>query len=520
MEASEKAKTYGPEEVEAKLKEHGLDDWTSRATGSAGSTTPTAGRRRWPSTPWASSRGGRAPRRLSVTWGKPWVKLAPLGRRHHRQRFRAGAADRGHGAVEARRRFPAGGHAEQVRLRRARPRPARLTGRRPPPAGRRDLFVTGKLAAPALRTTLERSRLPEYEVAVMRITVAALMTTAWIAKHLADVWPGRRPHRHPGAVRGRPAVISGRLDIPAEKGPADLKRLPAHFGQPTALAIRRARYSDVRRDQQRPVPRSRGDGAAAEYYRDAGADVIDLGSPSTATARRGPEVVACSRRRGFTLSIDTLDPTRSSSPTPRAWTTSSASTARTSCRRPAAGHPGADPRHPDDLGTLDPTVARLRGARPALHPRSGHRADRLRLRREPRPLSASSRRYPDAEMLMGIGNFTELTDADSAGSTRSLLGFCQELGIRSVLTTEVIMVPQRVREVDVARQLMYDGAPAGRPPEAHRRPSAHDQGPEKPAQNLHRARTPARCTRAITDPNFRIATHAGRDLRVQQPHCS
>ncbi len=48
------------------------------------------------------------------------------------------------------------------------------------------------------------------------------------------------------------------------------------------------------------------------------------------------------------------------------------------------------------------------------------------------------RRYPDAEMMMGIGNLTELTDADSAAINVLLLGFCQELGIRSVLTTEVI----------------------------------------------------------------------------------
>ena len=59
----------------------------------------------------------------------------------------------------------------------------------------RYLFVTGKLAAPALRATLERAELPfEYEVAVMRITVAALMTTTclkrsgWV-KLMATVWP-------------------------------------------------------------------------------------------------------------------------------------------------------------------------------------------------------------------------------------------------------------------------------------------------------------------------------------------
>ena len=51
----------------------------------------------------------------------------------------------------------------------------------------RYLFVTGKLAAPALRATLERAKLPfEYDVAVMKITVAALMTPAWIAKRLTS----------------------------------------------------------------------------------------------------------------------------------------------------------------------------------------------------------------------------------------------------------------------------------------------------------------------------------------------
>ena len=49
----------------------------------------------------------------------------------------------------------------------------------------RLLFVTGRLAARALQDTLDRSDLPfDYDVAVMRITVAALMTTEWIAGRL------------------------------------------------------------------------------------------------------------------------------------------------------------------------------------------------------------------------------------------------------------------------------------------------------------------------------------------------
>jgi dihydropteroate synthase len=65
------------------------------------------------------------------------------------------------------------------------------------------------------------------------------------------------------------------------------------------------------------------------------------------------------------------------------------------------------------------------------------------------------RRYPDAEMLMGIGNLTELTDADSAAINVLLLGFCEELGVRSVLTTQVINWSQTsVRECDLARRLV------------------------------------------------------------------
>jgi dihydropteroate synthase len=59
-------------------------------------------------------------------------------------------------------------------------------------------------------------------------------------------------------------------------------------------------------------------------------------------------------------------------------------------------------------------------------------------------------------MLMGIGNLTELTAADSTGVNALLIAVCQELGVRAVLTTEVIPWARgAVREVDVARRLMH-----------------------------------------------------------------
>jgi dihydropteroate synthase-like protein len=65
-------------------------------------------------------------------------------------------------------------------------------------------------------------------------------------------------------------------------------------------------------------------------------------------------------------------------------------------------------------------------------------------------------RYPEAEMLMGLGNLTELTDADSTGINAVMAGFITELKIDYVLTTEVISWARgAVREFDLARKLMY-----------------------------------------------------------------
>ena len=87
------------------------------------------------------------------------------------------------------------------------------------------------------------------------------------------------------------------------------------------------------------------------------------------------------------------------------------------------------------------------------------------------------RRWPDAEMLMGIGNLTELTAADSTGVNALLVAICQELGIRAVLTTEVIPWARgAVREVDVARRLMHYADHEANDPEGRGRPAGDGEG--------------------------------------------
>ena len=66
------------------------------------------------------------------------------------------------------------------------------------------------------------------------------------------------------------------------------------------------------------------------------------------------------------------------------------------------------------------------------------------------------RERPDVEILMGTGNLTELTDADSQGVTAILLGICSELQIRNVLVVQVSPHTRRtIQEHDAARRLMY-----------------------------------------------------------------
>ena len=66
------------------------------------------------------------------------------------------------------------------------------------------------------------------------------------------------------------------------------------------------------------------------------------------------------------------------------------------------------------------------------------------------------RQLPQADILMGTGNLTELTDADSGGVTAMLLGICSELHIRNVLVVQVSPHTHRtIQEHDAARRMMF-----------------------------------------------------------------
>ena len=82
---------------------------------------------------------------------------------------------------------------------------------------RRVLLVTGRLAEPSLRRVLTQMA-PRfaYDVTVLKITVAALMTTDWIARHLhpEQVPDGTDLVLIPGLCEGDAQILRESLRVP------------------------------------------------------------------------------------------------------------------------------------------------------------------------------------------------------------------------------------------------------------------------------------------------------------------
>jgi dihydropteroate synthase-like protein len=322
-------------------------------------------------------------------------------------------------------------------------------------------FLTGKLAEPSLRRVLAElaPRVGfEYSVAVLPISVAALATTAWIARHHT---PGRVDRvLLPGLCNGDLGVLKEAWgDMAIEKGPDDLRDLPEYFGSAARSESTYGGYDIEILLEINHAPRLALSDivAMARKARADGADVIDLGCDPGVTWTGIADAVKALKDEGLRVSIDTFNEEEA-----RRGAKAGAELVLSvnGANRDAACDWGCEiiavPDTPAQCEGLDDTIAFLqaRGVPfridPVLEPIAFGFAASLGRYLETR------KRYPGVEMMMGIGNLTELTDADSSGVNVLLLGFCQELGIRSVLTTEVINWAQSsVRELDLARRLTY-----------------------------------------------------------------
>ena len=326
-------------------------------------------------------------------------------------------------------------------------------------SSQRILFLTGRLAKPRLEKVLASIDFGEsrWTIADMNVKVAALMTDAIIRRRLATPVEADRIII-PGRCRADLDALSRHFGAPFERGPDELKDLPAYFGK-------RGAHPDLSRYDIRifaeivDASATSIDGilAKATKMKAAGANVIDIGClPDTPFPHLAQSVRAL-KSAGYLVSVDSANDgeLREGAEAGADFLLSLNET-----NLDIADGAGATPiliaaQH-GDLSSLYRACdeADRRGmayiADPILDPiHFGFMASLERY-------AAFRRERPGAEILMGTGNLTELTDASTGGMTAMLLGICSELAIRNVLVVQVSPHTRRtIEEHDAARRMMF-----------------------------------------------------------------
>ncbi|MFA5900290.1 MAG: DUF6513 domain-containing protein [Hyphomicrobium sp.] len=377
-------------------------------------------------------------------------------------------------------------------------------------AEKKLLFLTGRLAEPRLAETVAAMGLPNgsWRIANLGIKVAALMTEKIVRNRLKEPLEADRVIV-PGRSRMDLSHLTEHYGVPFERGPDEIIDLPQYFGKdggPPDLSKQNIRiFAEI---VDAPGLSAAALLAKGQELVAKGADVVDIGCQPDVKFPHLEETVAAMKRAGLKVSVDSgdVDELRRGARAGADYVLSLDETSLdaiegTSCI------PVLLPRPHGDLDSLLRAIdlCRAKGiphiADPVLDPinfgfmTSLERYAQLR------------RARPDVEILMGTGNLTELTDADSQGVTATLLGVCAELQIHNVLIVQVSPHTRRtVEEHDAARRLMYRAREDGNLP----------KGYEAGLLSLHELRpfpdTPeqiAAGAKEIRDANFRIK--AGTD---------
>jgi dihydropteroate synthase-like protein len=283
------------------------------------------------------------------------------------------------------------------------------------------------------------------------------MDTHFVAKQLAGA-AGSDVVMLPGLCQGDLAPVADKVGAQVVRGPKDLKEIPTFFGRPRQLEgygeYRAKILAEIVDAYELTLEQVL---ARAAYFRASGADIIDLGCPVKGNFPRVGEAVASLKAAGFTVSLDTfnsddiLEADRAGVDYLLSVNSRNLELARRlSCRVVVI------PDFDQGIESLERNVAQLDAwgvpyiIDPILNPIGFGFAESLHRFYETR------RRHPQAEMLLGLGNLVELTDADSTGINAVMAGVIAELGIEYVLATEVISWARgAVRELDLARRLMH-----------------------------------------------------------------
>jgi dihydropteroate synthase-like protein len=370
----------------------------------------------------------------------------------------------------------------------------------------RIVLITGHLAKARLEKIAAELPQERYEPIVIDagVKVAALMTEEILRRRVSLPENVSRIVL-PGRCRADLEALSRHFRVPVERGPDEIVDLPGYLG----LADRQIDLSrhDVRIfaeivDAPRLDPAAILDRAMALAAR--GADVIDLGGLPDTPFPHLEETVRLLKKAGLKVSVDSFsrdELARGASAGADFLLSLNENTLDLAFETNAV--PVLVPVQPTDLDSLFRAVERLQAADrpfltdPILEPIHFGFVQSIARYAEVR------RRLPDVEILMGTGNLTELTDADSLGMTALLMGMCSELEIRNVLIVQVSDHTRRtVEEHDAARRLMY----------AARQDSALPKGYGRDLLGLHDKRPFVQTSveiaadaAAVRDANFRIA---------------
>jgi dihydropteroate synthase-like protein len=320
------------------------------------------------------------------------------------------------------------------------------------------LFLTGHLARARLEAVLRAMKASfDWKVLDIGVKVAALMTEDIILRRLPAPIEADKIML-PGRCRVDAGRLSERYGVPVLRGPDELKDLPTFFGR-ARKASDMTKYdiqifAEIVDASGLPVEAIL---KRAETYLQRGANVIDLGCLPDTPFLHLEEAIRALKEQAYQVSVDSAD--------------------LDELRR--GGRAGADFLLSLNEETLH--IADEVASIPVLIPKE--HGDLASLYRAMDALDAKGRKYlvdpvldpinfgfmtsleryarvrrerPDAEMLMGAGNLTELTDADTTGITAVLLGIASELNIRNVLVVQVSPHTRRtIEEHDLARRIMY-----------------------------------------------------------------
>ncbi|MGZ8188246.1 MAG: DUF6513 domain-containing protein [Methylosarcina sp.] len=320
------------------------------------------------------------------------------------------------------------------------------------------LFLTGKLAEKQLHTILEKMQ-PDftYTVHQVGVKVAALMTADMIRRRLTDTFGAERIVI-PGRCRGDLNTLSIDLGIPVERGPEELKDLPMYFGK-SAHHYDLSRYNVKIFAEITDAPNISVEEAVkrAYYYKNSGADIIDIGCLPSTPFPHMEDLIRALKQEGFVVSLDSLD-NQDLLRGGKAGADYLLSLHENSLwiADEVASIPILIPEKHEDLTSLDRAIKAMQAKNrpfivdPILDPLHFGFTQSVVRYHEVR------NNHPDIEIMMGIGNLTELTHADTAGMNALLLGICSELNINHILATEVSRHACRaIKEADLARRIMH-----------------------------------------------------------------